>query len=105
MPAPIPATNPTVLPAIPERVYPMWLIEEVLIAGTGTPEDPLRGQVRFRQFRELEGGAIELAPPEAQAVVVEPDLYALAAEDPDFAAALVAFTAQAVKRATLQGLL
>jgi hypothetical protein len=105
MPVAIPATAPTVLPAIPERVYPLWIITEVLINGTGQPGDLLRGQVRFRQYRELGDGSIELAPPEAQAVLVEPDLYHLAAEDAQIASALDAFRDAAVKRAVALELL
>lgn len=104
-PVAIPATNPTVLPAIPERVYDRWVIVEVLIAGTGTSEDPVRGQVRFRQYREMPGGAMDFAPPGAEAILLEPDLHALAAGDPEVAAALEAFRHAAVKQAQAQGLL
>lgn len=105
MPAAIPATNPTVLPAIPERVYPLWLIAEVLFTGTGLPDDPVQGQVRFRQYRELPEGGIELAPSGTEAILTEPDIAALAATDPAVANALGIFRAAVVARAHQKGLL
>lgn len=101
----IPATRPTVLPAVPERVYDRWAIAEISVAGTGIGADTTSGYVRWRKYRVLSSGAQDLGPADEVLTMPLGDLYALAAQYPAVAQALEAFVAAAAQVAQARGLL
>ncbi len=95
MPHTVPATKPTTLPAVAERVYDRWVFAELKVTGTGVGTDVPKGYVRFRKCREIEGGSLELGPAADVATLDLADVYGLAAQYPEVQAALEAVIAAA----------
>jgi hypothetical protein len=83
MPAPItptiPASRPTVQPAVEEKVFDQWKMSGQHIDGTGVAGDTAAGYIRFRKCRTLPDGSIELGPIDDVVTVPLEDVVGLAA--------------------------
>lgn len=87
-PGGIPATNPTVIPPIPEKVLDTWIVNQLVFTGDGIRQ-PLSGQAFFIKGHKAEDGTWTIDD-EVKTNLYIPDIWAKAATDPEVSNAITA---------------
>jgi hypothetical protein len=100
----IPVSKAEVIPAIPERTYDRWAIENITIEGDGIVK-PVRVFVRFVLCRVLPNGIWERHPENKMSQMEIPDLYAFLQTRESLPPVMAALTKEIVSIASEQGLL
>ena len=96
----IQATNPVVVPPVPQHVYDLWIIPQVTIEWMKVT-DPMTLIATFQSARRNEAGQME-AGNLYKSIEIQ-DLWALAAQDAEVASAMTAFIAALTKVAKASG--
>ena len=91
----IPATTPTIIPPIPEKVLDSWIVNQLVFTGDGV-RTPLSGQAFFTKAHKAEDGTWTIDD-EVKTNLYIPDVWAKAATDPEVANAINALTAVLTK--------
>jgi hypothetical protein len=99
----IPASAPTVIPAIPEKVLDKWVIRHLSFQGDGIRR-PMVGMASFIKGHKAEDGTWTLDDNIAANLHV-PDVWAKAAQDPEVANAIAVLTAVVTKLGIQAGVL
>jgi hypothetical protein len=100
--ADIPATNPVIQPAVPEVVFDLWRIPDFHVTWPNTP-DTMSCVTMFQSARRGEDGELIDGPVREWYQI--PDLWAVAAEDSEVAAAMNALIAVLTKKAKQAGVI
>ena len=96
------ATTPTIQPAVPEVVFDLWRIPDFRVSWP-TPGGPMFCSAMFQSARRGADGVLVDGPVRNWYEV--PDLWAVAAEDPEVAQAMGGLIAALTKNARESGVI
>jgi len=78
---PVPATNPAVIPAVPQQTFINWQMTLLQINAIDAAHSKYSAQANFLPSYPNADGSVTLAPQGSQVSIGVPDLYQQAASD------------------------
>lgn len=97
----IPASNPVVVPPVPEAIFDLWVIPDFMVEWR-KPTDPMQCRAVFQCARRVDG---QLEFGNVRKGFFVDNLWAMAAQDEEVASAINSLIAVLTKKASESGVI
>ena len=87
------ATAPTVVPAAPEKTYGSWVLTSFMLTAGDPTSGKYAASAEMRKAFNKGDGTLDVSSVDPVVQLLIPDIFALAAEDPQLIAVMTALVA------------